>query len=372
VASVTYEHVTKRFGEVVAVDDFSLEVKDKEFLVLVGPSGCGKTTCLRMLAGLEQATEGEIYIGDRMVNDVAPKDRDIAMVFQNYALYPHMNVFDNMAYGLKLRGMKKADIRERVETAASELGVGNLLERKPKELSGGQQQRVALGRAIVREPQAFLMDEPLSNLDAQLRVDARAMLIKLHQEVGTTFIYVTHDQIEAMTMGERIAVMSEGVCQQLDTPQTLYDHPANLFVAKFIGSPSMNLFDAELAGTSKEMFVDTGFFHAPVPEEQARLLAQRLGQKIVFGIRPEHIHDRQFAPPRLREAPVTAMVDVVEAMGSETHVHLMLDGNVFVARVDPRTSATSGNDLDVVLNMDCLHLFDADTGEALLQKEPIC
>jgi multiple sugar transport system ATP-binding protein len=372
VASVTYDHVTKRFGEVVAVDDFSLEVKDREFLVLVGPSGCGKTTCLRMLAGLEQTTEGEIYIGDRMVNDVAPKDRDIAMVFQNYALYPHMNVFDNMAYGLKLRGMKKPEVRQRVEGAASELGVDNLLERKPKELSGGQQQRVALGRAIVREPQVFLMDEPLSNLDAQLRVDARAMLIKLHQDVGTTFIYVTHDQIEAMTMGERIAVMNEGVCQQLDTPQILYDHPANLFVARFIGSPSMNLFDAELTGTSEEMFVDTGFFRAPLPEERARLLSPRLGQKVVFGIRPEHIHDRQFAPPRLREAPVTAMVDVVEAMGSETHVHLMLAGKVFVARVDPRTSATSGNELDVVLNMDSLHLFDAKTGEALLEKQPVC
>ena len=371
-ASVIYEHVTKRFGDVVAVEDFSLQVQDKEFLVLVGPSGCGKTTCLRMLAGLEQATEGEIYIGDRMVNDVAPKDRDIAMVFQNYALYPHMNVFDNMAYGLKLRGMKKADIRERVERAASDLGVANLLERKPKELSGGQQQRVALGRAIVREPQAFLMDEPLSNLDAQLRVDARAMLIKLHQDVGTTFIYVTHDQIEAMTMGERIAVMNEGVCQQLDTPQTLYDHPANIFVARFIGSPSMNFFDAELRGTSEEMYVDMGFFQAPVPEEQTPLLTRWLGQKVVFGIRPEHIHDRQFAPPRLREAHVTAMVDVVEAMGSETHVHLMVDGAAFVARVDPRTSATAGNELDVVLNMDCLHLFDAKTGEALLQAQPVC
>jgi multiple sugar transport system ATP-binding protein len=372
VASVTYDHVTKQFGDVVAVNDFSLEVKDKEFLVLVGPSGCGKTTCLRMLAGLEQATEGEIYIGDRMVNDVAPKDRDIAMVFQNYALYPHMNVFDNMAYGLKLRGMKKTDIRGRVERAATDLGVGNLLERKPKELSGGQQQRVALGRAIVREPQAFLMDEPLSNLDAQLRVDARAMLIKLHQDVGTTFIYVTHDQIEAMTMGERIAVMNEGICQQLDTPQTLYDFPANLFVARFIGSPSMNFFDAELRGTSEEMYVDTRFFEASVPEEQARLLDQRIGQKVVFGIRPEHIHDRQFAPPRLREAPVTAKVDVVEAMGPETHVHLKANGNTFVARVDPRTSAVAGNDLEVVLNMDCLHLFDAETGDALLQAQPVC
>jgi multiple sugar transport system ATP-binding protein len=366
VASVTYDHVTKRFGEVVAVDDFSLEVKDKEFLVLVGPSGCGKTTCLRMLAGLEEPTAGDIYIGDRIVNDVAPKDRDIAMVFQNYALYPHKNVFDNMAYGLQLRGMKKPYIQERVHKAASDLGVDQLLERKPKELSGGQQQRVALGRAIVREPLVFLMDEPLSNLDAQLRVEARAMLIRLHKEVGTTFIYVTHDQVEAMTMGERIAVMNAGVCQQLDTPQILYDHPTNLFVAKFIGSPSMNFFDAEITGSKAEVLVDTGFLQAPIRDDMAALAAKWLGKKVVFGIRPEHIHDRQFAPPRVREAPVVARVDVVEAMGSETHVYLVRDGNLFVAKVDPRTSAISGNDLEVVLNMDHLHLFDAETGDSLL------
>jgi multiple sugar transport system ATP-binding protein len=372
VASVTYDHVTKRFGEVVAVDDFCLEVKDEEFLVLVGPSGCGKTTCLRMLAGLEQATEGEIFIGDRMVNDVAPKDRDIAMVFQNYALYPHKNVFDNMAYGLKLRGMKKPEINQRVEKAAGDLGVDQLLGRKPKELSGGQQQRVALGRAIVREPLVFLMDEPLSNLDAQLRVDARAMLIRLHQEVGTTFIYVTHDQVEAMTMGERIAVMSEGICQQLDTPQNLYDHPTNLFVAKFIGSPSMNFFDAEIKGSAEEMYIDTGFFQAPIPAEKAPSAALRLGKKVIFGIRPEHIHDRQFSPPGLRDAPVTTTVDVVEAMGSETYIYLVVAGKAFVARVDPRTSATSGNELEVTLNMDRLHLFDAETGDALIQADTTC
>lgn len=364
-ASVTYDHVTKRFGDVVAVDDLGLEVKDQEFMVLVGPSGCGKTTCLRMLAGLEQATEGEIQIGDRVVNDVAPRDRDIAMVFQNYALYPHMSVFENMAYGLKLRGMKKPKIKERVKRAATDLGVGDLLKRKPKELSGGQQQRVALGRAIVREPQVFLMDEPLSNLDAQLRVEARAMLIRLHKELGTTFVYVTHDQIEAMTMGERIAVLSEGICQQLDTPQNLYDHPDNLFVAKFIGSPAMNFFDAQITGTQEEMFIDAGFLRTEIPGEKASMLPARLGERIKFGIRPEHIHDRQFAPPGLRSAPVSAMVDVVEAMGSETHIYLMMDSTSFVARVDPRTSATSGQKLDVVLDMDCLHLFDAETGEAL-------
>jgi len=256
-ASVTYDHVTKHFGEVVAVNDMSIEVQDKEFLVLVGPSGCGKTTALRLLAGLEEITEGNIYIGDRIVNDVAPKDRDIAMVFQSYALYPHMSVYDNMAFGLKLRKTPKADIDRRVKDAADMLGIGQLLDRKPKQLSGGQRQRVAVGRAIVREPRVFLLDEPLSNLDAKLRVQTRAELSKLHLRLGTTFIYVTHDQVEAMTMGSRIAVQKDGVLKQVDTPQNLYDHPANVFVAGFIGSPAMNLFDAQLAGSKDEMYIRT-------------------------------------------------------------------------------------------------------------------
>ncbi|MGD2057449.1 MAG: ATP-binding cassette domain-containing protein, partial [Anaerolineales bacterium] len=242
-ASVTYDHVYKRFGEVTAVNNMKIEVKDKEFLVLVGPSGCGKTTALRLLAGLEEITEGQILIGDRVVNEVAPKDRDIAMVFQSYALYPHMSVYDNMAFGLRLRKTPREDIKRRVEEAADILGIGALLDRKPRQLSGGQRQRVAVGRAIVREPSVFLFDEPLSNLDAKLRVQTRAEITKLHQRLQTTFIYVTHDQVEAMTMASRIAVMKDGILQQIDTPQNLYDYPANVFVAGFIGSPSMNFFD---------------------------------------------------------------------------------------------------------------------------------
>src|SRR5579875_2180945 len=247
-ARVFLEHVTKRYeGGVTAVNDLTIEVRDQEFLVLVGPSGCGKSTALRMIAGLEYATEGNIYIGDRRVNDVQPRDRDIAMVFQSYALYPHMSVYDNMAFGLKLRGVPKRDIQARVQAAAATLGIEALLKRKPRQLSGGQRQRVALGRAIVREPQAFLMDEPLSNLDAKLRVQTRAEIVKLHHRLRTTTIYVTHDQVEAMTMGDRIAVMKDGVLQQLDTPQALYDRPANLFVAGFIGSPAMNMIEMEVA-----------------------------------------------------------------------------------------------------------------------------
>ncbi|MBI3913356.1 MAG: ATP-binding cassette domain-containing protein, partial [Chloroflexi bacterium] len=277
-ANVTYDHVTKKFGEVIAVNDLMLEIQDKEFLVLVGPSGCGKTTALRLLAGLEDATDGAIRIGDRVVNDVPPKDRDIAMVFQSYALYPHMSVYDNMAFGLKLRKTPKAEIDRRVKEAADILGIGEFLQRKPKQLSGGQRQRVALGRAIVREPKVFLMDEPLSNLDAKLRVQTRAEISKLHQRLQTTFIYVTHDQVEAMTMGTRIAVMKDGVLQQLDSPQNLYDHPVNIFVAGFIGSPAMNFFDANIVGTRDEMALDTGGFKLPVPGNRRAKLASYFGK----------------------------------------------------------------------------------------------
>src|SRR5688500_2864577 len=257
-ATVTFDHVTKRFGDVVAVNDLTFEVRDAEFLVLVGPSGCGKTTALRMVAGLEDQTSGDIRIGDRVVNDVPPKDRDIAMVFQNYALYPHMSVYDNLAFGLKLRGTAKAEIDRRVSEVGEVLGIGHLLQRKPKELSGGQRQRVAVGRAIVREPAVFLMDEPLSNLDAKLRVEARAMIQRLHNRLETTFIYVTHDQTEAMTMGTRIAVLKDGILQQIDTPQSLYERPDNVFVAGFIGSPSMNFFNATLVKEDNGYFVDSG------------------------------------------------------------------------------------------------------------------
>jgi multiple sugar transport system ATP-binding protein len=364
-ASVTYEHVYKRFGDVVAVNDLNIEVADKEFLVFVGPSGCGKTTSLRLLAGLEEITEGNIYIGDRLVNDVAPKDRDIAMVFQSYALYPHMSVYDNMAFGLKLRKTPKAEINRRVHEAASLLGIENLLDRKPKQLSGGQRQRVALGRAIVREPAVFLMDEPLSNLDAKLRVQTRAELSKLHQRLETTFIYVTHDQMEAMTMGTRICVLRDGILQQLDTPQNLYQRPDNVFVAGFIGSPAMNFFDTTLVGTKDEMYIDAGTFRVKVPAERSAALAPYLGKEVIFGIRPEDIHDPQYTPPGITAAPVECKVDVTELMGSEVYLYLLTGSKQFVARVDPRTAARVGHDVTVHINMDNMHIFDRQTERAI-------
>jgi multiple sugar transport system ATP-binding protein len=364
-ARVVYDHVTKRFGDVVAVNDLSLDVPDKEFLVLVGPSGCGKTTALRLLAGLEEISSGEIKIGDRVVNDVAPKDRDIAMVFQSYALYPHMSVYDNMAFGLKLRKTPKENIDQRVKAAAEILGIEKLLDRKPRQLSGGQRQRVALGRAIVREPQVFLMDEPLSNLDAKLRVQTRSEISKLHQRLQATFIYVTHDQTEAMTMGTRIAVMKDGLLQQVDSPQNLYDRPGNVFVAGFIGSPAMNFFDAKLVGTVEEMQVEGPGFKVSVPPAKAQPLHDYLGKEIVFGIRPEDIHDRQYAPPGIQAQPVTAAVDITELMGAEVYVYLVTDGKTFVARVDPRTSARVGKQADVVFDMDTVHFFDRSTEKAV-------
>lgn len=365
-ASVTYDHVTKLFGDVMAVNDLTLEIADKEFLVLVGPSGCGKSTSLRVLAGLEEVTQGEIYIGDRLVNDVPSKDRDIAMVFQSYALYPHMSVFDNMAFPLKLRKVDKKEIKERVHDAAEALEIADLLDRKPKQLSGGQRQRVALGRAIVRKPAVFLMDEPLSNLDAKLRVEARAMLSRLHLRLGTTFIYVTHDQVEAMTMGSRIAVQKDGVLQQVDTPQNLYDHPANVFVAGFIGSPAMNLFDAQLAGSKDEMYIRTKAFQVGVSRDKRPALAEHLGKDVIFGIRPEDLHDKRFVPVDVAAAVLVAKVDVIEPMGAERYLYLVVDGKDFVARVDPRSSAEIGQDLEIVLNMDNMHVFDSETEEALL------
>ncbi|HOG46869.1 MAG TPA: ABC transporter ATP-binding protein, partial [Anaerolineae bacterium] len=364
-AKVVYEHVYKRFGEVIAVNDLNIEIADKEFLVFVGPSGCGKTTSLRLLAGLEEISEGDIYIGDRLVNDVAPKDRDIAMVFQSYALYPHMSVYDNMAFGLKLRKTPKAEINRRVKEAATLLGIETLLDRKPKQLSGGQRQRVALGRAIVREPAVFLMDEPLSNLDAKLRVQTRAELSKLHQRLETTFIYVTHDQMEAMTMGTRICVLRDGILQQVDTPQNLYQRPDNVFVAGFIGSPAMNFFDATLTGTKDEMWVDGGTFRVRVPAERAKIVAPYLGKEVIFGVRPEDIHDPQYAPPSITAAPVECHVDVTELMGSEVYLYLLTGTKQFVARVDPRTMARVGKDVTVHVNMDNMHLFDRQTERAI-------
>jgi len=364
-ASVTYEHVYKRFGDVIAVNDLNIQIADKEFLVFVGPSGCGKTTSLRLLAGLEEISDGRILIGDRIVNDVPPKDRDIAMVFQSYALYPHMSVYDNMAFGLKLRKVPKAEIDKKVKEAAEILGIGQFLDRKPKQLSGGQRQRVAVGRAIVRNPKVFLFDEPLSNLDAKLRVQTRAEISKLHQRLGTTFIYVTHDQVEAMTMASRIAVMKDGILQQIDTPQNLYDHPGNVFVAGFIGSPSMNFFEATVVDQDGKLYVDGGSFKVLVPESKKAGYLQHKGKKVVFGIRPEDIYAAQYAAPGISPAPLKADVDVSELMGNEIFLYLLTGKKSFIARVDPRTHARPGETLDLVLNMDNMHLLDPQTEKTL-------
>ncbi len=361
-ASVTYENVYKTWGEVTAVNDLSLNAADKEFLVLVGPSGCGKTTSLRLLAGLEEVSDGTIMISDRIVNDVQPKDRDIAMVFQSYALYPHMSVYDNMAFGLKLRKTPKTEIQQRVKDAASQLGIEELLDRKPKQLSGGQRQRVAVGRAIVRNPAVFLFDEPLSNLDAKLRVETRANLSKLHARLATTFIYVTHDQVEAMTMASRIAVMRLGVLQQLDTPQNLYQHPHNVFVAGFIGSPSMNFFDATLVENEGKLEVNTSGFRLEVPEPKATEWRMHTGKELILGIRPEDMHAKEYTPPGILESDMSAHVDVVELMGHEIFLYLMTkDDKQFIARVDPRVRQTRGEDIELAVNMANAHIFDPQT-----------
>jgi multiple sugar transport system ATP-binding protein len=318
-----------------------------------------------MLAGLEEISEGVISIGDRVVNDVPPKDRNIAMVFQSYALYPHMSVYDNMAFGLKLRKTPKTEIDRRVKEAGGILGIENLLERKPKALSGGQRQRVALGRAIVREPAVFLMDEPLSNLDAKLRVQTRAEISKLHQRLETTFIYVTHDQTEAMTMGSRICVLRDGIMMQIDSPQKLYDQPDNVFVAGFIGSPAMNFFDVTLVEQDGDLYVDGGTFRLKLPPGKLQAAKPYAGKQVIFGTRPEDIHDREFIPPGIRAEPMTATVDVTELMGNEIFVYLLSGQKQFISRMDPRTSAGVGKEMGVVVNMDNIHLFDRDTEEAI-------
>jgi multiple sugar transport system ATP-binding protein len=364
-ASVTYDHVTKRFGEVLAVNNLDIQVEDKEFLVLVGPSGCGKSTALRCLAGLEEISEGQILIGDQVVNDTPPKDRDIAMVFQSYALYPHMSVYDNMAFGLKLRKTPKDEIKKRVQEAAEILGIEDLLDRKPRQLSGGQRQRVAVGRAIVREPKVFLFDEPLSNLDAKLRVETRANISKLHQQLQTTFIYVTHDQVEAMTMASRIAVLDAGLLQQINTPQNLYDHPDNLFVAGFIGSPAMNFFPADLKQSDGKLIVDAGSIVLEIPEERKSVYQDYAGKPIIFGIRPEDIVNPEFAPRGIIAQPVDTQVDITELMGNEIFLFLKAGKHEFVARVDPRTKASGGDQMQLVFNMDNMHIFDRETELAI-------
>ncbi len=359
-ANVVFENVTKAWGDVIGVNNLNLDVPDKEFLVLVGPSGCGKSTALRCLAGLEEITSGNIHIGDRIVNDVPPKDRDIAMVFQSYALYPHMTVYDNMAFGLKLRKTPSQEIERRVQEAAKILGITQLLDRKPKQMSGGQRQRVALGRAIVRDPAVFLFDEPLSNLDAKLRVQTRAEISKLHQRLGTTFIYVTHDQVEALTMADRISVMKDGLLQQADTPQKLYDHPNNIFVAGFIGSPAMNFFTGTITGTVDEMYVDSGGVRIRLPNNEVEQLgAKNIGREMIFGVRPEDIHHPRYKPAGITEQLVEATVDVTELMGNEIFVYLLSNKDEsFVARVDPRSDLRPGNKVQMAFNAEKVHIFD--------------
>jgi len=366
VARVQLERVTKKFGGVTAVNDVSLEIPDKQFTVLVGPSGCGKTTALRLIAGLEEATAGDIFIGERRVNDVPPKDRDIAMVFQNYALYPHMTVYDNMAFGLKLRKYPRAEIDRRVKGTAGMLGIEGLLDRKPKQLSGGQRQRVALGRAIVREPQVFLMDEPLSNLDAKLRVQTRAEIKKLHARLMTTTVYVTHDQTEAMTMGDRIVVMRDGLVQQVDSPLNLYERPANQFVAGFIGSPAMNFVPARVTQNGGGYRVSADGFQVEVPRELAATVGKLAGREVIFGLRPEDIADRSLVSEANPAWTIRAGVDVHEPLGSDVILYLTVGPHSIVARVDAHSVAKMGQQIEVVFNMRKMHLFDPQTQGALV------
>ena len=369
-ASLSLRHIYKKYpGGVTAVSDFNLEVKDKEFIVFVGPSGCGKTTTLRMIAGLEEITEGELFIGDRLVNDVAPKDRKIAMVFQNYALYPHMSVFENMSFGLKLNKTPKEEIKRRVEEAARVLDITHLLDRKPKALSGGQKQRVALGRAIVRNPMVFLLDEPLSNLDAKLRAAMRTDLTKLHERVGTTFVYVTHDQVEAMTMATRIVVMKDGLIQQVDTPQTLYDKPCNIFVAGFIGTPQMNFINGKLNKKGDDVYFDFEGVSLKLPADKANApeLADYIGQEVVVGLRPEAINDNAEVVAANPETSFDVDVDVTDLMGAEIYLYLNAgEETKLIARVSPRSTSRAGQKITVNFDMTRLHIFDKDTERCII------
>jgi multiple sugar transport system ATP-binding protein len=364
-ADVRLVQVGKKFDKVIAVHDFTLDIKDGEFLILVGPSGCGKSTVLRSIAGLEEITSGEIYIGGRRVNDVHPKDRDIAMVFQNYALYPHMNVFDNMAFALKQRKTPREETRRIVAGTAELLGIHELLDRKPRQLSGGQRQRVALGRAIVRSPKVFLFDEPLSNLDAKLRIAMRAELLELHQKLKTTSIYVTHDQVEAMTMGDRLVVMNRGEIQQVDTPQRLYDAPVNRFVAGFIGSPPMNFIECDLAGMGGEMHAVSETLRLPVPESKNAMLAGYAGKKVTLGLRPEHILEPGPNRKGRQGALFEASIWVVEPLGAETYVHLRAGQNTMVARLGSDFAHKIGERAGFIADMEKAYFFDSDTGLAV-------
>ncbi|RTI48088.1 glycerol-3-phosphate ABC transporter ATP-binding protein [Thermus scotoductus] len=364
-AKVRLEHVWKRFGKVVAVKDFNLETEDGEFVVFVGPSGCGKTTTLRMIAGLEEISEGRIYIGDRLVNDVPPKDRDIAMVFQNYALYPHMNVYENMAFGLRLRRYPKDEIDRRVKEAARILKIEHLLNRKPRELSGGQRQRVAMGRAIVREPKVFLMDEPLSNLDAKLRVEMRAEIAKLQRRLGVTTIYVTHDQVEAMTLGHRIVVMKDGEIQQVDTPLNLYDFPANRFVAGFIGSPSMNFIRAQVEVQGEKVYLVAPGFRVRTNPVLAQAVRPYAGKEVWMGIRPEHLGLKGYTVIPEEENVIRGEVDVAEPLGAETEIHVSVDGTVLVAKVDGHAPVKPGDRVELLADTSRLHAFDVESDQTI-------
>jgi multiple sugar transport system ATP-binding protein len=404
-AEIVLDHVTKVYGAdgPSAVSDLNLDIEDGEFIVLVGPSGCGKTTALRMVAGLESITDGTITIGERVVNAVPPKERDIAMVFQNYALYPHMTVYDNMAFGLKLRKLAKDEIDRRVRDAGKILGLEEFLERKPKALSGGQRQRVAMGRAIVREPKAFLMDEPLSNLDAKLRVQMRSEIARIQHELSTTTLYVTHDQVEAMTMGDRVAVIRKGVLQQVDSPQFLYDHPDNLFVAGFIGSPAMNMVEATLARSDGSSTIEFGGYRLGVPDEALRArpgLKAYEGKQVIVGIRPEDMEDASLVPDAPADRRITSGVLLREALGADVLVHFMikapavvtedtkeLAGDVgqeaveaaereamageseFLARLNPRTKVRTGEPIELVVDVNRLHFFDPETGRGIYDGE---
>jgi multiple sugar transport system ATP-binding protein len=387
-ANVTLSNLTKQFADpqsgkpVTAVNNLNLEIKDGEFLVLVGPSGCGKTTALRMIAGLEEITGGEIHISERVVNDLPPRDRNIAMVFQNYALYPHMSVYDNMAFGLRLQRLgsfwwrlthskeareARQEIDARIQEAAELLDIKHLLNRKPKALSGGQRQRVALGRAIVRHPQVFLMDEPLSNLDAKLRVQTRAEIIKLHRRLKVTTVYVTHDQVEAMTMGQRIAVMRDGLLQQCDAPLELYHNPVNIFVASFLGTPSMNFVDATVSLQGETPALDAGSFQVRLLPQHATALKPYDGKTVVFGIRPEDIHDKALLPASVtNQAPARMKVDVIEPMGAVSTIFLTSGTQTLVATVDAETAAREGDSLDVVIDVDKAHVFDKETEQTIV------
>lgn len=369
-ANLSLKNVGKTYDNgFEAVKDFSLEVQDKEFIIFVGPSGCGKSTTLRMIAGLEEISEGKIYIGDRLINDVEPKDRDIAMVFQNYALYPHMTVYGNMAFSLKLRKLPKDEIKEQVEAAAVILGIENLLDRKPKQLSGGQRQRVAIGRAIVRNPKVFLFDEPLSNLDAKLRVQMRIELSKLHQKLQTTFIYVTHDQTEAMTLGTRIVVMNDGIIQQVDTPLNIYSKPVNKFVAGFIGSPQMNFIDVEVMRNGHEIYLKFDTYSILLPTEKAEILIDNgyIGKKVTMGIRVEDIYDAEFYRDATEKNGVKGKIIAKELLGAEIYLYLLLGGNEVIAKVDPRTNSEIGRQINLMIDVKKAHFFDMETEKAIVK-----